>query len=467
MIRTVSDFLEALMAKERENLPNYDEIQHPGLFGEIYEGLAKALIERALFDGMDLRIAGGKIRNSKGNLSGQIDCMVVLGPGEPIPFTQHFIYPVDKVVMIIEVKKTLYGANLKEAMELFRHFWREIAEAGPLQTGLINDAWRALFKKNLPAATEVDAMPFHEQLIYHSLLVEAGLPLRVVFGYDGYVDEYGLREGLVGYLEEVSGLPLVERPRFNINTFPNLIVCRKASLIKLDGMPYSGMIDGRGYWWWMGSRRSEPFHSLLELLWTRLTYIFKLGPEIFGEDLEMEAVNPLLAAKAEPLGERGGWRYESMPLSRKDLEGGADRDEWHPPTLNKAEFVIINALRSKGSIDLTEQALVAFLKKEGETVESISKSLNQKMLTAVVGQKLTFIVDQCDCIMLPDGRCVAAENKSGRLSRYAMKVMEEVRRRRAKETPKDAAPKAGSGIASVSNELPAKIPASDSLPDCK
>ena len=358
--------------------------------------------------------------------------MVVLGPGEPIPYTQHFTYAVDKVVMLVEVKKTLYGAKLNEAMDLFRQFWKEVAEVNPPQTELINDAWRVLFKRNLPKATEVAGLPFHEEMIYHTLLVEAALPLRVVFGYDGYVDEYGLREGLVGYLEGVTLLPPEKRPRFNTNTFPNLIVCRKASLIKLDGMPYSGMIDVRGFWWWMGSRGSEPFHSLLELLWTRLAFIFKLSPEIFGEDLEMEAISPLLAAKAEKSGETGGWKYEYIPIKKEELGAGPDREAWHPPSLSKAEYVIVDILCKKSEIDLTEKAFLEFLAKEGETVASITASLNQKRLTTVVGQTLQLITDECACVILPDGRFVAAENKSNRLSRYAFKIAEEKRRKKAK-----------------------------------
>lgn len=428
------------MEKERETLPEYDDIQHPGLFGEMYEGLTKALVGKAIFEGMDLRVASGKIRNSKGNLSGQIDCMVVLGSGEPIPHTQHFTYAVDKVVMIVEVKKTLYGAKLHEALELFRQFWREVAEVNPPQTALITDAWRALFKRNLPKASEVSTLPFHEEMIYHTLLVEAALPLRVVFGYDGYADEYGLREGLVGYLEGITALPIEKRPRFNINTFPNLIVCRNASLIKLDGMPYSGMIDGRGFWWWMASRRTEPLHSLLELLWTRLAYTFKLDPEIFGEDLEMEAITPLLAGKAEKMGDGGGWNYENMPIPKDELQSGPNREAWHPPTLNKAEFVIVNSLCKKGEIDIGEKEFVEFLTKEGEAVESICASLNQKGLTTVAGRKLMLITDECACMFLPDGRCVAAENKSGRLLRYAMKVTEEVRRRRTAQSTPPAKP---------------------------
>jgi hypothetical protein len=57
MLRTIADLLEALMAKEREKLPEYDAIQHPGLFGEMYEGLTKKLVGKALFEGIDLRVA--------------------------------------------------------------------------------------------------------------------------------------------------------------------------------------------------------------------------------------------------------------------------------------------------------------------------------------------------------------------------------------------------------------------------
>ncbi|MGD0058581.1 MAG: DUF6602 domain-containing protein [Verrucomicrobiia bacterium] len=433
MIRTVADFLEALMEKEREKLPEYKDIKHPGIFGEMYEGLAQELLKRALFNGIDIRVVRGKVRNSRGNLSGEIDCMIVLGDGEPIPHTQKFIYPFEKVVMIVEIKKTLYGEQLKEAMNLFRHFWKEVAEVRPPQSGLVEDAWRALFRANLPSAEQVDALPFHEQLIRHTLLTEALLPLRVVFGYEGYVDEFGLREGFIGYLEEIVSLPFEGRPRFNLNTFPNLVVCGKASLIKLDGMPYSGTLDSMGFWWFIGSRRSEPFLGLLELLWTRLAYVFKLGPEIFGEDLEIEAVSPLLAAKAEKIGDQAGWQYKNLPVTREELRQGSDWRSWHPPELTLTEFSIVNVLCKQGEIDITDPEFVSYLAKQSQPVTSLCDSLNEKALTTLNGNKLVLITDECACMILPDGRYVAAENKSGRLLRYGLKVTEERRRQRAKE----------------------------------
>ena len=263
MIQTVAELLQALMDKERETLPEFKEIQHPGIFGEMYEGLTQELLKRALFKGFDLRVVRGKVRNSKNVLSREIDCMVVYGDGEPIPYTNKFIYSYERVVMIVEIKKTLYGKELKDAFDLFHHFWREVYEERVIRKGLVEDAWRALFRTNLPMNNQVESFSINHQTIRHSLLTEAELPVRVIFGYDGYVDEFGLREAVITYLEEIAQQPLDQRMRFNPNTFPNLIVCRKATLIKLNGMPYSGMMDG-DFWCWMGSRKSGGFFSLVE-----------------------------------------------------------------------------------------------------------------------------------------------------------------------------------------------------------
>lgn len=428
MLRTVADFLEAMIIQERKRLPKFAQIQHPGLFGSMYEGLTKALLDRAVFEGMDLRVVSGMVRNSEGILSRQIDCMVVLGDGEQIPHIDEFIYPFEKVVMVVEVKKTLYGADLADAMELFHQFWEDVAEVQNPQSLLFRDAWRALFKRNLPLPKDAENLPFHEEMIYHTLRCEAILPVRVVFGYEGYKDEYTLREGFVGYLDGLVKRPPETRLRFNINTFPNLIVCRNASLVKLDGMPYSGSVDERGWWWWMGSRRLKPFHVLLELLWTRLDYLLKIGPDIFGEDLETDTLSPFLACRAEQNGAQQGWRYENLKWSREKLAGASEHEAWHPAVLNELEFELVNRLCQGVAVNLKDPGLLARLKREGQTVESVTKSLNEKMLTMVDGDSLKLITDQCSCMILPDGRFVAAENKSGRLMRYALKAVEESRR---------------------------------------
>jgi len=427
MIRTISDLLNALLEKHRESIPGYEKIQHPGMYGEIYEGLTKSIIAKSIFQGLDIKVRSGKIRNSKGNLSRQIDCMVVRGEGEHIPFTQNFIYQLNDVVMIVEVKKNLYGVGLCEAMELFHQFWSEVSEARKPQTGLVGDAWKSLFKQNLPELNDLDKLPYHEQMIYHSLIVESAMPLRVIIGYEGYSDEYALREGLINYIETICDGKVHDRPRFNINTIPNLIICKKASLIKLDGMPYCGFMESDGYMGWIASRRSEPIHALLELLWTRLAYLYKLSPRIFGEDLELEVAHPLLSVRAVKIDLKGGWEYRSTCIHKKDLAAGNEREDWHPFTLNEIEFTIMNILSLEEEIDITDKSFINYIKSKGETTESICASLNTKRLVVLVGSKLKLLTDECICMILPDGRYIAGENKSDRLINYALKFTKEYR----------------------------------------
>lgn len=432
MIRTVADFLTALLERERAGLPKYSEIQHPGIYGAMYEGLTQSLLNKALFENTDLRVVSGKIRNSKGALTKQIDCMVVVGDGERIPYTHDFIYPLDQVVMIVEVKKTLHAAELRDSFLLFQHFWAHVAERVALQTGLVEDAWRSLFRRNLPAPEAVRELPFQEQMVYHSIVSEACLPLRVVFAYDGFADEYALRSGFVKILEEIAQAPLEKRPRFNINTFPNLIICRTASLVKLDGMPYPGMLAPEDAWIWLASRGSQPINVLLELLWTRLAHRYSLPAAIFGEDLEVEVVNTLLAATAMPIDDdRSGWSYEVYDIPREELLDVDAWADWHPPSLTLTEFIVMNQLCLGEDIDVADPELNAFLASKGETMDGVCQRLNKAGLAAVEAGKLVLLTDECACMILPNGQYVAAENKTGRLLRYALRLTQELRKKRS------------------------------------
>jgi hypothetical protein len=66
---------------------------------------------------LNLRVVSGFITNSDGELSDQIDCMLVQGEGERIPYTDDFKYNIDNVIAVIEVKKNLYSKEIESAYE--------------------------------------------------------------------------------------------------------------------------------------------------------------------------------------------------------------------------------------------------------------------------------------------------------------------------------------------------------------
>lgn len=106
MIVTISDFLQSVMNKEKELIKKYEIVRHGPTIGDMYEGLTSDLLNKAIFEGLDVRIASGKIKNKEGEFSNEIDCMIVEGEGERIPYTDKYIYDMTQVIAVLEIKKT-------------------------------------------------------------------------------------------------------------------------------------------------------------------------------------------------------------------------------------------------------------------------------------------------------------------------------------------------------------------------
>jgi hypothetical protein len=117
MIKTVSDFLEEFKAKGLAMIRVNEDIDHPGLIGDMYEGLTHAMLKEAVFQNLDLKIVSGKITNTKGQMTKQIDCMLVKGEGRKLPFTDEWVYHYSQVIAVIEVKKNLFSSDLASSYE--------------------------------------------------------------------------------------------------------------------------------------------------------------------------------------------------------------------------------------------------------------------------------------------------------------------------------------------------------------
>jgi hypothetical protein len=110
MIKTVADLLHSLIERERSVLGKVS-IPHGPTIGAMDEGLTRAALDRVipLRDDATLSVAKGFARGADGALSRQLDCMLVAGEGERIPYSGDHIYPVEQVIAVVEVKKTIEG----------------------------------------------------------------------------------------------------------------------------------------------------------------------------------------------------------------------------------------------------------------------------------------------------------------------------------------------------------------------
>lgn len=422
MIEKVSDFLRELIEKEKELIKKYEVIDHGPTIGDMYEGLAADILNKTMFKGLDIRVVSGKIRNSYGVFSNEVDCMIVEGEGERIPYTEKFIYNYSQVIAVLEIKKNLYKHELIDSYNKMKKVY-SIGDSLVVNMNSFRDSFVSIVKKELPEYKDVEDLSFSEQMIYHSLLIEDTMPVRIVFGYYGYKDEYGLRNGLINILKE--GHNAGDNFVFSPVILPDLIISRESSLIKLDGMPYIGSIDPvDGFWHLCASSNNNPLLHLIEFIWTKLSYKYDISSDIFGEDLKIEGLHPLLKAKAVKQGDKTGWEYDYFELSRKKLNHGPVYREWEPHEIDDYQAYILTCLCREGILDINEVGFQNWIKKEAIDLDNMLIDLNKKGLTFLNRNKLTLLTKQCQ-VLTYGGKWYAADNKSGQFTRWINKKQTE------------------------------------------
>lgn len=409
MIKTVGEMVASFIENGREICDQFD-VEHCPTIGDMYEGLTAEALERAL--PIDrLTVSKGFVRNSAGDKSRQIDVILAVGEGEPVPHTNHRVHLFADVIAIIEVKKNLNPVELASAHENQRSVLSKF-EPRTLRTSLFDDAWRSISRQPVPMMEDVKQLPVGLRHLYHALLLESAQPVRIVLGYHGYKTEVGLRKAYFDFISSKEG-----EMGFGPASLPNLIAGEDACLLKLDGMPFASPLNGE-HWPLMASRRGKPIGLILELIWTRLSYFHGLPPESFGEDLDIEAVNLMLTTKAVEDDGRLGWLYGYVKESKGRLQVIPSFHKWEPTFLDDAQSIMVGMLCEQ-DVNLDEGGLAEFALLHGYTLDALVSSLVATGLVYQNGQTLGLLTDECGLVILPDGRTCAAENKSGRLLRWA------------------------------------------------
>ena len=208
---------------------------------------------------------------------------------------------------------------------------------------------------------------------------------------------------------------------FGVWSFPQLIISGDYTLAKMNGQPYRPPLD-EGWWHFLASSKVNPVRLILEYVWTRLARDYSLGG-LWGEDLEAEEFHPCLKARAIQIEGRSGWEYNYVKLSDGTLRSSESLFPWEPVTVNHEQFVTIGNLCRGREERISDPEFVAYLRDKGIGVQDFVRSLLKTGIVALDGDVLNLTTKKCECMILPDGRYVVAENNTGRLTRWFFKYM--------------------------------------------
>lgn len=426
-IYSLSDLLYALAKQENEVLKSYG-IQHRPTIGNQYEGLTAEILNKSIFGDLHLIVA----RNSfiEGSNT-EYDIILADGNGMSVKYSERqFIFKPQQVLAVIQVKKNLYGAEVKDSYE-------NLATIAPLYYGKPTEEyvckWATTSVRNSLgkhiSAYKKGELNIDEEYLYHTLVTEPQIPVRIVLGYNGYSSETNFRKGIVEYLETCKTTANERKNGYGPNDMPNLIVCEGFSCVKITGAPFCPIYDSSNGGWWnlLGTSSYNPMYFKSETIWTKLSYKFQLPSFIFGKDLKTPCLSSLLDAKIHvDNGIPIGWDYDYNFMTAQELSQNNIIEEWKPVEIDKVQWVILGELGEKGSVCIKDnKELECFVIQEGysDLNDFIDKLLATRLVT-IDSDNLRLLTYKCDRVCVK-GKWYAAENVTGRLTNWAMTQIQE------------------------------------------
>ncbi len=426
MIKSISELLEEIKRQGTASIKEFNYIDHPVLTGDMYEGLTHKILNEGIFSGLNLRVVGGKIKNLKGELSAEIDCMLVEGEGEKLPFTEKYVYNFNQVIAVIEVKKNLFKGTLIDSYQKLKtvvNVSREPERDGErYHIEMLRNAWRAFFRSELPHREDLDQLSEEKQAIYHTLLMEFYFPLRIVFGYEGFKTEYSLREGFSSFLEDNANSGNIYG--FGIGSFPQLIICGTNTIVKNNAMPYGNAFSNEEFYWSiLATSWQRPLYHFLEILWTRLSYRYRIPASIFGDDFDLEPFHKFIDCGFHKTDDGTmGWKYNYLVFSQEQLDSmKRDNVPWSPVFVTPLQFQVLLEIYHKGELDLINNInYTNLIVSHGEDTDNFIKDLLN--LGVVYESKGSFSshIDNLQFLILPDGRHCVADNSNGEFTKWVL-----------------------------------------------
>ncbi|MFV8871264.1 DUF6602 domain-containing protein [Serratia fonticola] len=408
MLKRSSELMQAFIDYEIKVLADMP-MPHMPTLGDGYEAITRdALMEDfALPPALNLQVVSGFVSIGGSMLKNQVDCMLVSGEGRKYGRTNVFIYDVEQVLCVFEVKKTLTKAALSDAVEhlaVIRKAYSEYFEDKLEKESYIPDIENA--RINFAQLTgrdgpkhyyEINDLPIEDRMLFYTLVQESLAPVSIIHGYNGYGTEAGLRTAFIDILEEKfsSG----DRS-YGVPSIPALITSNEYCLIKTSGVPFV-VLNVNSEWVTLVSTRFNSAEVILEIVWSKIANYFKCAMP-WDDGIYMNNISPMLIAKVGADSEKAGWIYKPVEFTEKQLI----RDDnliWEPERISAVHLSMINLIAAYGELSLSESNISYF--KDNHSVDLYQEmlSLSKTRLFMIAKDAIKPINSMTIVLSLEDG----------------------------------------------------------------
>ncbi len=394
MIIKASQLLELFIREETTKLQGFD-MPHMPTLGSAYEEVTKQGIDQSfvLPQNLDLKVVSGFVSVGGEMLPEQIDCMLVHGEGIRYGLTDEYIYEIENILCIFEVKKTLRKKDYIDAFDHLGKIRKKFAEhfESKLRSGEFEPDI-TVARKHFSQITgriapekylDIHRLSKSDGILFYALVQESLAPVSIIQGYEGYKSENGLRTAFIDILEEKGkkgGQGL------GVPSIPTLVTSNEYCLVKGNGVPFM-VIRDKDSWVVTFSTRHNPAKMILELIWSKISTYFNVKMP-WGDGLHMDSMEPLLLAIPKEVEDRAGWLYRTIEIKEKDLKR-ENNNKWSPYPLGSPEMSAINIMAMQGGYLPLDEEMQEFLKNnKNSSLEKVVESLTNSREFMIDGNYL-------------------------------------------------------------------------------
>lgn len=381
MISKASELLELFIKEETKKLAGI-KMSHMPTLGSAYEEITKQGLDQdfAIPPNLNLRVVSGFASIGDEILPEQIDCMLVCGEGIQYGRTEQYIYDIENILCLFEVKKTLRKKDYVDAIDHLGGIRKKFAEH--FEHKLINEGYkpdisfaRRHFSQITGKIAPEDYSGIHrlsksDGILFYCLVQESLAPISIIHAYDGYTTEKGLRTAFANILEEKIRDGGTE---IGFPSIPSLVTSNQFCLVKSNGIPFSAFRN-QDEWVSVFSTCHNSAKIILELIWSKISIYLKMEMP-WNDGLHMDNIEPLLIAKAVEVDDKAGWMYSTIEPKGKCFER-KDVKNWEPATLGAAEVSAINIMAMCGGYLSLDNEMDGYIKKKyNTTLDEVSRNL--------------------------------------------------------------------------------------------
>jgi hypothetical protein len=354
MIEQASELLAQFIQIEKEALDKFD-MPHMPTLGSAYEEITKQGIDQnfAIPKSLGLKVVSGFISVGEEMLPQQIDGMLVCGEGTQYGRTKEFIYPIDQVLCVFEVKKTLNKADYIDAFDHLRVIRQKFSEHFEAKFDDPNfepdiEAARIHFSqitgKEAPKSyRQINSLSKSDGILFYSLVQEILAPLSIIHGYGGYSTESGMRNAFLDILLEKGE---VTGDGLGVPSLPALVTTNGFSIVKGNGVPFIAINEDRK-WAALLSLNRNAARIMLEVIWSKVSLYFDVKMP-WGEDSNVEVPVPLMFAVPTETEDAAGWMYHPVRLKESELRSRKDVQQWQPVKIDPVMSSVVYSMLGYG-----------------------------------------------------------------------------------------------------------------------